>query len=364
MKLIGLLTLLFFFCNAQAQNNLRIFTSDGSKIRLYVSDSIKTEDVFQANVLLSGITKDTLKITVQFENNQKVQHTVYFLDKSKPVKNKEFNYLVENKQNKIKLIFSGIKDVLPLPNPLVPAKPVIDTSYKYRDNILEHYCELKEGRPHYYNNITKGAACKDPMRDSYINYMNILMAKTSLQDEKFNIAENTIRNNCINTTQLQKILVHLDFELDKLKLTKLAYFHVTDKQNLASLTESMKLESTKNELLDFLKTAYQNKEGVDKNCTVATGESIMSEFCKTLEASTNDSERFSIFKKKYEEYCYSVGQVKLVLSQFIHDREKLDVAKILYYYCTQKNEFSLVNDVFSYTTSVAELKDFVDKQNK
>lgn len=362
MKALHIILLLTFANYFFAQNNLRLFSADGKLFTVFVDGKAINQPV-QANVLLSSINKDTLKFVIELEDKLKSEGTAYFLDKGKPVKNKEFNYLVESKAGKIKIVFAGIKDIIALPNPLVPVKPVVDTSSKYRDNILEHYCELKEGKPFYYNNVIKGKPCLESMKDSYINYMNILMAKTSLQDDKFTIAENTIRNNCVNTAQLQKILGHIEYELEKLKLIKLAYYHVTDKANLNSLTQSMKLESAKNELLDFLKTAPQDKEGIDKNCTIATSESVMSEFYKTLGVCTNDSERFSVFKKKYEEYCYSESQVKLVLSQFIHDREKLDVAKMLYFYCTNKQNYMNISDAFSYTTSVAELKSFVNNQN-
>ncbi len=357
---------IIFFCtllfSISAQNNLHLYSVNGEKFKLYANGKQVNENV-QASVLGSNITEDTLKIKVEFTNRSVGETTIYLMEKGKPIKNTEFNYSVDIKNNKVKFNFEGTKQVVNPPNPLVPVKPVIDTSAKYRNNLLGHYCELKSGKALYFNNLPKTGDCKTPMPPSYINYLNILMSKAQIDDDKYSIAENTTRNNCINVAQLNKILSHIVFEIEKIKLIKSAYFQLTDKNNVKNLDSTFKLESSKRELSIFLKNTddYKVRSGV--SCTVAAKQGDIDQLADNLAIYTTDTERFIVFKKVYADLCYSAAQSKIILSKFIHDREKLDAAKLLYFYSVEKNNFLSISDVFSYKNSAADLKEFIDKQN-
>ncbi|MCW3076491.1 MAG: hypothetical protein JWO32_1100 [Bacteroidetes bacterium] len=352
---------LFISLVSPAQNNLRLYTGTGIPFTLSVADSAVNKKP-EVDVLLEKINDDSIKITIVLENKLTAKETVFLLEKGKPVKNKEFKYLVELKKNKIKISYSGIEDILPLPSPLVPPKPVIDTSYKLKNNVLGHYCELKEGKAVYFNNIPKKGECLKPMAQTYVSYMNALSARAEVEDDKYKIFENTCLNNCISVSQLNQMLLQVNFEIEKLKLIRLAYSHIVDKGNKAKLDSTFKLESSKNELAVFFKNISEHKIKAGTECMVASGDKEINQFCETLSVYSNDTERFNTFKKTYSLLCYSTAQVKLVLNQFIHDREKLEVAKLLYYHCTDNDNFMSVTEVFSYNTTAADLKDFVSKQ--
>jgi hypothetical protein len=49
---------------------------------------------------------------------------------------------------------------------------------------------------------------------------------------------------------------------------------------------------------------------------------------------------------------------------FIHDREKTEVAKLLYFYCPEKENYLSLLDLFSYNESKNTLRNFVEKQGK
>jgi hypothetical protein len=345
------------------QNNLRIYSGEGEVFIAYMNGAALNEKP-EANLLIANIKQDTVKIKIEFNNGASGEGVLYLLEKGKPVKNREFNYLLVKKDNKIAFSFAGTHSIIRLPDPLVPIKPVVDTSYKLRDNVLGHYCELKNARPSYFNNIPVNDECTISMPEVYMNYMNLLMGRAQNEDDKFLIAYNTCQNNCVSVSQLNRILVYIPYEIEKLKLIKEAYFHVSNRSSAGKLDSTMKLESTKKELKEFLKIAESGKVKTGINCSVASSESALSEMCSTLSVFSNDSERFQQFKKIYGNNCYSANQVKLVLSQFIHDREKLDAAKMLYYYCTEKSNFTSISLVFSYNSSVADLQDFVNKQKK
>lgn len=360
MRTVLLIFLFLLISGLQAQNNLRLISENGRLFKAYANNKVLNEKP-EASILVENIKEDTLLIKVEFENKETVEETLYFLEKKNPVTHKEFNYLLDNKNNKVKFVFTGIYPIITLPDPLVPVKPNVDTSYKLRNNLLGHYCELKEGKALYFNNIPSKGDCKTPMPKIYITYYKNLVKQAQTEDDKYAIAENTCRNNCISVSQLNKILELVPYELEKLKLIRTAYYHITDKKNKSKLDSTFKLESSKKELVNFLSTAEEVKQQLT-NCTASSPENIIGLFCEKLSVYSNDAERYQVFKKTYADYCYSIAQVKQVLKIFIHDREKLDAAKALYYYCTEKEKFEEVSETFSYNTTGAELKEFVSKQ--
>lgn len=343
-----------------AQNNLRLSSKEGMRFTIYISDTLVNKKP-QAEILVKNVDADTLKIKVELENKQIATPTLYLLEKGKPVTNKEFNYALETKNDKIKFEFTGSYEILALPDPLVPKKPVVDTSYKLRNNMYGHYCELKEGKVLYFNNLP-AEECVVPMPTAYVGYMNFLMKRAQTEDDKYSVAENTCRNNCISVMQLNRILFHIPYEIEKLKLIKTAYYHITDKNNKSQLDSTFKLESSKKELASFFKNAEENKPKTGAKCTTASTDEEISKLISSLVVYTNDDAKFDQLKKTYTLYCYSVEDVKLILKNFIHDREKLDIAKLLYFYCVDKDKFMDISEAFSYNTTVADLKDFTGKQ--
>ncbi|MDX2172631.1 MAG: DUF4476 domain-containing protein [Bacteroidota bacterium] len=315
-----------------------------------------------ANVLALNIMDDTVTIQIDLSNNSKAQKKIYLLEKGKVTINKEFNYKVENIKNKLVISFVNVSEIQKLIDPIVPPKPIIDTSNKYRNNILGHFCEIKNDIPIFFNNLPKQGTCSVPMPMEYLNYTALLINKAEVPDDKYNILENVVRNNCISIDQLSSMLKYIDYEVEKLKLIKQAYFHFSDKSNSKKLENSFTYESSKTELDNFLNEVKTNKQILNSACEKQAEDIEIKSFLEKLSVLGNDAERFQNFKKLYTNYCYSSAQAKQVIQVFIHDREKLDVAQLLYYYCTDKQNFNTISDIFSYKQTESDLQDFIEKQ--
>jgi hypothetical protein len=342
------------------QNNLRLLSTD-SVFRVYQDD--KALNAFpQAEVLINNILKDTLYLKIEFEGHTKTGVTFYLLEKGRPVRGKEFDYRISRHNNKLSAAFSGIYDIDKIHDPIVPKKPAVDTSRKYLNSRLGHFCELKNGKPEYYKNIPKTGICETAMPEIYLNFIRLLMDKAHLPDDKFVIAENVFRNNCFSTIQMAEVLKYVVYELDKLKLIKLGYHHVCDKQNKKDLEKCFRFESSILELNNFFRIPADEIEQTAADCTVPSSAESVNTFASGLGALSNDTKRLEAFKTTYSNYCYSVPQSILILQKFIHDREKMTVARMLYNRCTEKDSFIKVAETFSYNQSASELKDFIEKQ--
>ena len=361
MKILFLYLLILAFSVSIAQNNLRVYSANGEVFKLSVNNT-QSNAHEQANVIVTGILQDTVLVKIEFPDNLTALKKLFLIEKTKPVFHKEFTYKVENIKNKLQISFVNVSDIQTLITPIVPPKPLVDTIYKYQNNVLGHFCELKNDKAIYFNNIPKQGVCENPMPNEYLNYIAILMTKTEVPDDKYNLLENVFRNNCVSIQQTNTLIKYIEYEVEKLKLIKLAYYSFTDKNNVKNLESSFKFESSKKELQNYLASTKSSKQLVNSQCTKPTEDIEIKMFTDKLNASGNDAERYDVLKKLYENYCYSSTQAKQVLQTFLHDREKFEALKLLYYHCVDKQNYATLSDVFSYKQTENDLKDFIEKQ--
>ena len=343
-----------------AQNSVRLFSA-GSLFKVVAGNNLVNPNM-QAEVLIENGVKDTLVLKLEFEDHTQAETILYLGDQGKKTDDKEFDYRLDFSQKPVRLVFIGMYARMHLHQPLVPEKPSVDTSLKYNNNLLGHFCELKNGKPVYFNNLPRSGSCALPMPEAYLNYARLLLKLAQTDDARLKVVENLCRNNCLSVAQLNALLPYVSYEVEKLRLVKIAYFNLTDAASGKELEKSFRFESSVRELDHFLKSAAARPALRGGNCQRASDSAQITTFCQELSVFKNDAQRFEAFKKIYDQYCYTITQVRQVLGQFIHDREKLDIAEQLYFYCTEKEKYGTLSDLFSYKETALELADFISKQ--
>ncbi|HRH11802.1 MAG TPA: DUF4476 domain-containing protein [Bacteroidia bacterium] len=357
------LIFLFVTLMARAQNHLRIVNTDGNTFLLYVEDSLMNTSA-QNELLVKNIKKDTVNVKAVIENDKaSITQTIYLLSRGKKTNDHEFTYLLSNKTGKLRFTFSSEKEYQTPPEPIVPPKPIIDTSKKYDNNILGHFAEIKNSKVTWFNNFPNDGKCQLPMSQAYINYFKQLMLRTHTDDDRYVTVDQTAQNNCISVNQLNLFLSYIPFEIEKLKLVRSSFFHLTDPENKQQLDTSFKMESSKKVLQDFFVHAeeYRFKTGI--TCEKASAENEIEELVQKLILLSSDTEKLILFKKTYTSYCFTTKQLIRILTVFVHDREKLEVSKLSYHHCVDKENFKYITDSFSYKSSQAEMIQFISKQN-
>lgn len=352
------------FCiasSAISQNDLIIFSSNAGPFTVKIS-GLSTADQMQQEFRVNGLTKDTFELTISTQNeNLSLKRTIYLLEKGRPVFNREFVYSLElNKETKkLKLVFVSAFDTKPLPNPLLPEKPSEDTTYKWRNNVFGTLFELKEGRAIFYRNVPK-EGCKEAMSQGNLDHALTYLARIKADYEKYDHAKDMVRNNCMTCAQLSLLIKGLTYELDKLKLVKDAYVNLVDPANLKTLNTSFRFESSKKEFADMLADPKSMLPAKNKiTCTKAEKDSVVKELVSNINLFATDYEKYKFFKEKGDKLCYSSAQFKSILTLFIHDREKLDLVKLFYANITDKENLTILKDIFSYKESVANLEDII-----
>lgn len=362
MRFYLLLPLSLFFQLCYSQNSARFFNPKGEVFRVWAGGQCVNAKP-QNEVLVENIISDTLRLKLELNSERSPDIVLYLSDKGRHVSGMEFDYIVDFSRAPARISFSGMYRQLRLPDPLVPLKPVIDTSYRINNNLLGHFCELKDGKPVYFNNLPKNKTCTEPMPADYMNYVQRLMQRAQTDDEKFAIAENVCRNNCLSVSQLNALLHYSSYEIERLKLVRIGYSSLADTANRQQLQASFRFQSSVDELNSFFQNAGDLRLKKGGHCLQASDTAAVNAFCARLSVFENDAQRYDVLKKTYQLYCYSLPQAAKVLGYFIHDREKLETAKLLYFYCTDPEKYTDLASVFSYGETAGEFRNFISKQS-
>jgi hypothetical protein len=362
MRLITLLTLSLTGVIASAQNDLRLISSDGSLFNVYLSDTAFNRNA-EASLLLKNISTDTLNLRVKFKDGPSDTLVFHLLDKKRTCSDKEFEYILSPEKKSVKTKFSGIYERNRLPQPIVPEKPKVDSSQIKKNRRLGTLAELKDGRPEYINNLPLDGVCKSPMPEENKTFINLLMTGADIVEEKIEIAENICLNNCLSVAQLTFVGSFIPYEIDRLKIVRIAFSNLTDKNNAGLLEKCFQFPASIAEVRKLVtdRDAGKIKEGV---CKVPSAEDEVKNFRDLLAALDNDQKRTERIRTDFRKYCYTTAQVSSILSAFVHDREKLDAAKLFYFRCTDKENYTKVADTFSYPQSVESLKKYISSVQK
>lgn len=95
---------------------------------------------------------------------------------------------------------------------------------------------------------------------------------------------------------------------------------------------------------------------------------------RAMDASNFNSAKGSISSKGFDETklttakqvvksnCMNVSQIKEVMGLFGFEESKLDFAKYAYDYCVDKNNYFMINDAFSFESSIDDLNQYIESK--
>jgi len=79
----------------------------------------------------------------------------------------------------------------------------------------------------------------------------------------------------------------------------------------------------------------------------------------TIQRETYENNKMTIAKQITSSNILCVIQIAQICNLFTYENSKLDFAKFAYPYCSDKNNYYLINDVFTYSSSKEELNKFI-----
>ncbi len=327
-------------------------SENGKRFILSVNGE-KINEAAQANVKAFNISEGWCKLKAEFENGQIVSDSIQI----KPIEknnNKEITYSIKQNDKTSKFSFISIGDLSAPKTPKVAEAPVdkgpvIDNNLYGNLYKSNYYATILFKN---YNDTSR--SCSFVLTNADINYAVDLVKKSNDQQNKYNYVETTINQNCYTAGQLTVLLNLLEIEMDKLKLVKRGYSHVKDKNNMAGVAEIFKFKSMKEDYVQFLKDVANSAHQNSLNCSVACTNEIFSEILSSVKKTQYENEKIKVAMDKLVFNCVNTQQLQLLMDIFIHDREKMELAKAAYPVTVDKDNFKILVENFQFSENKTE----------
>jgi hypothetical protein len=97
-------------------------------------------------------------------------------------------------------------------------------------------------------------------------------------------------------------------------------------------------------------------------CTLPVSSSEFEKMTSSIKAQSFEETQLKIAKQALKSNCLSSSQIKGICKLFSFEESKLDFAIFAYKYCTDKNNYYTINDIFTFSSSVDSLNDAIEKQ--
>lgn len=204
--------------------------------------------------------------------------------------------------------------------------------------------------------------CNLPMSDNDFNVLVKPVVDQSGDINRMNTATQFVQNNCVSMAQLMMLSTLLQPELNRIKFLKQNYTKSYDLQNYTYVGQVFSTQLNRDDWNAFassiLKSYTTSPPPVVIECFVSDADmnSIMASIKSASFASTKVTTAKQILNAKQ---CFLIQQIKQIIKSMSFENDKLDIAKYAYDYCTEKNNYYLMTDVFDYDSSKTDLLNYI-----
>lgn len=347
-KLKVLFYLLFCGLSIQSQNNtLVIFSESGNPFFLSVNDELINKNA-QSNVKVFNFNIGWNHILIKIpDKEQSYKDSILLSNKSKFL-NKEFTYVLMDKEAKLALQFKSVSEqsgpeAPPIPEAPKETVPLVDNS------IYGNLYQAVNNKPVFYKNFdTETSTCKTTLSDKDIKYALTLFKKANDTEAAYRYLNQIIELNCYSVLQLKELLESTPIDMDRLNSAKKAYTHLSDKQNANTLLVIFKYPTMKESYTSFIKEQENIIKQKNMNCKEPISDSNFEELINKIKKAPYENEKVVVAKKLLVDVCLSSIQAKKMSELYTHDREKMELLKSAYNVLTDKNNASILADEFQF----------------
>jgi hypothetical protein len=110
-------------------------------------------------------------------------------------------------------------------------------------------------------------------------------------------------------------------------------------------------------------TQNQGGQRRTQSCTFPVSGTEYGKVTTSIKSQSFEETQLKIAKQAIKANCMSTAQIKGICKMFSFEESKLDFAIYAYSFCTDKNNYYTINDVFSFSTSVDSLNEAIENKH-
>lgn len=367
IRLSYIVFLLFSAIHSFAQQinvNVVVIHPTGKKFTLYVNNE-KVNNEPQAIVKAYNVNEGWCRLKAEVEETHQVVTDSFLIKPIEKNNNKEMTLSFSDhvKNGKPYTHF----DFIHLGEPSGPKQPIVPELPDYLSKLTEkavfgNIYQITNNKPDFFKNYDSvTSTCKINIDEKDIEHFKFLLSKSNDFSNRALYTRKMILNNCYSADQLIKILNTMEIEMEKLKLSKQAYFHLLDKQNAHMITAVFKFKTMSEEYLSFLKDLKNLDYQKSLQCKEPVAETEFKQIYMLIVKEKYEHDKILQAKKQVVNHCFTSEQAKKMIDIFTHDREKMELAKAAYPVIVDKENYKIVENCFSFSENKKEFINFLNR---
>lgn len=245
-----------------------------------------------------------------------------------------------------------IYDTPPAP---LPPLPVQSQSW-YPQNLSYPSC----------NNYNGKTGCGLPMAD--VDFEVLVKPVLNQQSDAavMTASKSFMQNKCLSMAQVMKLATLPQLEVNRLGFLKDALPRTYDMENYYYAAEIFSHGPYKNEWLDYGASLCKKQVVLapppPPPCLVAPAD--LNTYIKSIEKEMSSDNKLMVAKQTIRAgKCFKVSQLKQMVELMSFESAKLELAKYAYDFCTEKPNYFQMNDAFSFSSSKAELNNYINSKH-
>lgn len=171
-----------------------------------------------------------------------------------------------------------------------------------------------------------------------------------------------IANQCLTTSQIMRFATLLSDDNNRLSFLKKAHLRVFDLANYNQAAQVLQFNQNQNNFLTFIGNGTGGT-GVVTNpvCTVTAAD--MADMKQRTQRESFDNSRLNMAKTIARvKKCYTSAQVKEIVGWFSFSDSKMDIAKFMYDFTTDRENYYTVVDAFTFGSDRDKFMAFVQSK--
>ncbi|WP_299620421.1 DUF4476 domain-containing protein [uncultured Tenacibaculum sp.] len=209
----------------------------------------------------------------------------------------------------------------------------------------------------YYRGPTTNS-CNQPMPE--YQFRNIYSQIGNRRNYGNRYIREIISNNCLSTRQIMKLTEKLQSNRDRFDLLKFAFQFSYDLENFyytEQLIRDNYLKQQLNRFIDQEITQLNNHVGFD-DCRPLS-QSEYDYVLKSIKDERFTKERLKLAKQHIERNCFSIERIRAIVKEFSFDKDKLNILKLSYQSCPDKDQFYRLKETLSFSRYKREFDQFL-----
>lgn len=223
--------------------------------------------------------------------------------------------------------------------------------------------------------------CNNPISNAQFQQKRNLILDQNNDIRQLEVAKRIARNNCLLSQQVKAIAEIFVNDFDRLEFCRTAYPNTFDKANFYEVYDCFAYFSNVFRLHDYVNGFRNNvivqppiiREPIvidppiidpileDPPCFVDNEDFL--QIKQSIEKQRFNNTKITIAKQIIRtKQCFSCNQIKQIVSLFDFETSKLTMAKFCYDFCTDPDNYYLINDVFDYESSRTDLAEFLENR--